>query len=303
MKRLIIACAALVGAAAFATPASADLNVFACEPEWGALATEIGGDHVNVYTATVGGQDPHQVQARPSLIARARTATVAVCTGAELEIGWRPLIVRQSGNVRIAPGQPGAFDATSAVRLLERPANVDRSQGDVHAGGNPHIQTDPRNMIPVSRAMAQRFAQLDPSNAQTYTTRQADFERRWSEALARWQQRAAPLRGVSIAVQHRSWPYLINWLGLREVVALEPRPGVPASAGYLAQVLQRLETQPARFVIRAAYEDPRSGDFISQRAHIPAITLPFTVGGTPGATNLFTLYDDTITRLLAGLGQ
>lgn len=302
MKQILFA-AALGLAAIAATPASANLNVFACEPEWGALATEIGGDHVDVYNATVGGQDPHQVQARPSLISRARTANVAVCTGAELEVGWLPLIVQQSGNRRMAPGQPGLFEATSAVRLLERPATVDRSQGDVHAGGNPHIQTDPRNMIPVSRAMAQRFAQLDPANATTYQTRQADFERRWNAALTRWQQRAAPLRGVSIAVQHHSWPYMLNWLGMTEVVALEPRPGVPASAGYLAQVLQTLNTHPVRFVIRAAYEDSRSGDFITQRAHVPAVTLPFTVGGTPGATDLFTLYDDTITRLLAGLGQ
>lgn len=295
---------AVLGLAAIATtPAHANLNVFACEPEWGALSTELGGDKVNVYTATVGGQDPHQVQARPSLIARARTAQISVCTGAELEVGWLPLIIQQSGNSRIAPGQPGAFDATSAVRLLERPASVDRANGDVHAAGNPHIQTDPRMMIPVSRALAQRFAQLDPTNAATYQQRQADFERRWNEAMARWATRAAPLRGVSIIVQHHSWPYLNAWLGMREVVALEPRPGVPASAGYLAQVLQRLQTQPARFVIRAAYEDPRSGDFISQRAHVPAVTLPFTVGGTPGATNLFTLYDDTITRLLSGLGQ
>lgn len=304
MKRTLIAAALFAAATtALATPAYADLNVFACEPEWGALATEIGGAHVNVYTATVGGQDPHQVQARPSLIARARTANVTVCTGAELEVGWLPLIIQQSGNARIGPNQPGSFSATSAVRLLERPASVDRSQGDIHAAGNPHIQTDPRNMIPVSRAMAQRFAQLDPANAQLYTTRQADFEQRWNTALTRWQQRAAPLRGVAIAVQHHSWPYLINWLGMTEVVALEPQPGIPPSAGYLAQTLQRLRTTPARFVIRAAYEDSRPSEFISQRANIPAVMLPFTVGGTPGATNLFTLYDDTITRLLSGLGQ
>jgi zinc/manganese transport system substrate-binding protein len=243
------------------------------------------------------------VQARPSLIARARTANVSVCTGAELEVGWLPLIIQQSSNSRIAEGQPGAFVATSAVRLVERPSSVDRAQGDIHAGGNPHVQTDPRNMIPISRAMAQRFGELDPTNAQTYTTRQADFERRWNEALARWTQRAAPLRGVRIAVQHHSWPYMQSWLGITEVVALEPQPGVPPSSGYLAQVLQRLQTTPARFVIRAAYEDPRPSEFVSQRAHIPAVMLPFTVGGTPAATNLFTLYDDTITRLLSGLGQ
>lgn len=301
MKRILFAAALF--AAALANPAYADVNVFACEPEWGALASEIGGDHVTVYNATVGGQDPHQVQARPSLIARARAAAISVCTGAELEVAWLPLIVQQSGNRRLAAGQPGSFEATSAVRLLERPASVDRSQGDIHAGGNPHIQTDPRTMIPVSRALARRFAQIDPGNAQLYTTRQADFERRWNVALANWTQRGAPLRGVRIAVQHHSWPYLTTWLGMTEVVALEPQPGVPPSSGYLAQVLQRLQANPVRFVIRAAYEDSRPSDFVSQRAHIPAVLLPFTVGGTPQATNLFTLYDDTLTRLLAGLGQ
>lgn len=302
MKRFFF-CMAMSVAAFIATPAHADLNVFACEPEWGALANEIGGDKVSVYTATVGGQDPHQVQARPSLIARARTANITVCTGAELEVAWLPLIVQQSGNTRIQPGRPGAFEATSQVRLLERPASVDRSQGDIHAGGNPHIQTDPRNMIPVSRALAQRFAQLDPGNAQTYVARQADFERRWNTALAGWTRRAAPLRGVPIAVQHHSWPYLTSWLGMTEVIALEPQPGVPPSSGHLAQVLQRLQTTPARFVIRAAYEDDRPSAFVAQRARIPAIMLPFTVGGSDGARDLFSLYDDTITRLLTGIGQ
>jgi zinc/manganese transport system substrate-binding protein len=303
MKRLFIAAAALFGAAAFATPASANLNVFACEPEWSALSTEVGGDKVQVYTATVGLQDPHQVQARPSLIASARRADVTVCTGAELEVGWLPQIIQQSSNARIVPGQPGAFEATSAVRLLETPASVDRSQGDIHAAGNPHIQTDPRMMIPVSRALAARFAQLDPANAATYRSRQADFERRMTAAIARWTQRAAPLRGVNIAVQHHAWIYLESWLGMHEVVPLEPHPGVPPSSGYLAQVLAHLQTNPARFIIRAAYEDSRPSDFVSQRAHIPAIALPFTVGGDAQAHDLFSLYDDTITKLLSGIGQ
>jgi zinc/manganese transport system substrate-binding protein len=304
MKKLIFAAVATFAATvAFASPASANLNVFACEPEWGALATEIGGDKVQVYTATNGGQDPHQVQARPSLIASARRANVTVCTGAELEVGWLPQIIQQASNAHIAPGTPGSFEATSAVHMMELPASVDRSQGDIHAGGNPHIQTDPRNMIPVSRAMAARFAQLDPANAAVYQSRQANFEQRWNAALARWTQRAAPLRGISIAVQHHAWIYLETWLGMREIIPLEPHPGVPPSSGYLAQVLARLQTTPARFVIRAAYEDNRPADFISQRAHIPAVVLPFTVGGDPQARDLFSLYDDTITKLLAGIGQ
>jgi zinc/manganese transport system substrate-binding protein len=292
--------AALLAALA-ATPAYANLSVFACEPEWGALAKEIGGDKVSIYTATTGAQDPHQIQARPSLIAKARSADITVCTGAELEIGWLPMIVQQADNAKIQPGQPGAFEATRFVRLLEQPTSLDRAQGDIHAAGNPHIQTDPRMMLPVAKALAARFAQLDPADAQAYAAHAADFEKRWNAAIAKWTAEAAPLKGIDIAVQHHAWIYMEIWLGLHEVVPLEPKPGVPPSSGYLAQVLQRLQQQPAKFVIRAAYEDDRPSEFIAEKAGIPAIVLPFTVGGTGEAKDLFALYDDTIHRLLGGL--
>jgi len=299
MRKLMMGAAVL--AALSATPAHANLNVFACEPEWGALSSEIGGDKVSVYTATTGAQDPHQIQARPSLIAKARGADIAVCDGAELEIGWMPMIIQQADNDKLQPGQPGQFDATSYVHLLEQPSRLDRAEGDIHAAGNPHIQTDPRMMLPIAKALAQRFAQLDPGNAQTYATREADFEKRWNAALAKWTAEAAPLKGVPIVVQHHAWIYMENWLGLHEVAPLEPKPGVPPSSGYLAEVLQKLAATPAKFAIRAAYEDDRPSAFISEHANIPAIVLPFTVGGTDQAKDLFSLYDDTINRLLGGL--
>lgn len=299
MRKLMLG-AALLSALA-ATPAYANLSVFACEPEWGALSKEIGGDKVSIYTATTGAQDPHQIQARPSLIAKARSADITVCTGAELEIGWLPMIVQQADNAKIQPGQPGAFDATRFVRLLEQPTSLDRAQGDIHAAGNPHIQTDPRMMLPVAKALAARFAQLDPANASTYAAHATDFEKRWNAAVAKWTAEAAPLKGVPIAVQHHAWIYMEIWLGLHEVVPLEPKPGVPPSSGYLAEVLQKLQQQPAKFVIRAAYEDDRPSEFVAEKAAIPAIALPFTVGGTDEAKDLFGLYDDTIHRLLGGL--
>ncbi|HMI96378.1 MAG TPA: zinc ABC transporter substrate-binding protein [Micropepsaceae bacterium] len=297
MRKSIIA--ALLLASGAASPAYANLNVFACEPEWAALATEIGGDKVSVYSATTGGQDPHQVQARPSLIAKARSADISVCTGAELEIGWLPAIIQQSASQKIRPGAPGAFEASSFVNLLEVPSRLDRAEGDIHAAGNPHIQTNPNNILAVAKPLAARFAELDPANAQTYSARLADFTTRWQAAMAKWQTQAAPLKGVPIAVEHQSWIYLENWLGLKRVIALEPKPGVPPSAGYLAQVVDTLQKTPAKMVIRAAYEDERPSLFISDKAHIPSVTLPYTVGGTDGAKNLFSLYDDTLNRLLA----
>jgi len=300
-KILLAAVGAALLAVGLATPAAAALQVFACEPEWAALSSEIGGDKVSVYAATTGVQDPHQIQARPSLISKARTADLTVCTGAELEIGWLPMIVQQSANKKIAPGGRGVFQPTDYVKLMETPASLDRSQGDIHAGGNPHIQSDPRNMLPVGKALAERFAELDPANAATYRARYAAFATKWNAALARWNAEAAPLRGQPIAVQHRSWVYLENWLGLRRVIALEPKPGVPPSSGYLAQVLEVLKKQPVKMIIRAAYEDGRPSEFVGQRAGVPAVMLPYTIGGSDQAKDLYSLYDDTLNRMLKAL--
>ena len=298
MKNLVLAA---IAAIAIAAPARANLSVFACEPEWGALATEIGGAKVSVYNATTGRQDPHQIQARPSLIAKARAADVAVCTGAELEVGWMPMVVQQSANSKLGDPATGLFEATSFVSLAEQPSRLDRSEGDIHAAGNPHIQTDPRNILSVANALTQRFTALDAANAAFYQGRLADFTARWKAALARWDAIAVTLKGVPIAVQHLSWIYLERWTGMKRVVALEPKPGVPASSGYLAEVLGKLQSSPVKVIIRAAYEDDRSSTFVAGRANVPAIVLPFTVGGTDEAKDLFSLYDDTLGRLKAAV--
>ena len=292
--KLLLSAAAL----AFSPFAAAALNVFACEPEWGALASELGGDAVKVYSATTAFQDPHRIEARPSLIAQMRRADLAVCTGAELEVGWLPLLLRQSGNAAIQPGQPGYFEAARQVMLLEKPAVLDRAQGDIHAAGNPHIQTDPRNIARVAQALGARLAEIDPDHAATYRARLMDFNTRWNAATARWQTQAAPLRGMSIVVQHQAFPYLENWLGLKQVAVLEPKPGVEPSVGHLAEVAARLKTTPARAILRAAYQNPRPAEWLAEHAGIPVVVLPFTVGGSERAKDLFGLFDDSLEQLL-----
>lgn len=285
----------------FSQAAGATLNVLACEPEWGALTRELGGDKVNVYDATTAMQDPHRIEAKPSLIAQARKADLLVCTGVELEIGWLPILLRNSGNASIQPGKPGYFEAAPLVRRLEIPARLDRAEGDIHPGGNPHIQTDPRNIAKVAEGLAKRLAEVDPNNAAFYQQRQADFAQRWQAAIQRWETRAAPLKGAAIVVQHRGFPYLSNWLGLQEVAALESKPGIEPSSGYLATVLDQLQRTPARMVIRAAYQQERPSRWIAEHAKIAAVTLPYTVGGTEQARDLFSLFDDTINRMLEAM--
>jgi zinc/manganese transport system substrate-binding protein len=287
-----------------AWPASAALNVFACTPEWGALAAELGGEKASVYIATTALQDPHRIEARPSLIARARRADLMVCTGAQLELGWLPLVQAQSGNPKIQTGQPGYFEATRMVPLLEKPERLDRALGDVHPDGNPHIHLDPRNVARVAAALGERMASLDPSGASSYAARTKSFLGRWSDATARWEQQAAPLKGLPLVVHHRDLAYLFNWLGLREVGTLEPKPGLPPSTAHLMDLLERLKQTPAKAVVRSAYNDPRPAEWLSERARVPAMVLPYTVGGTEQAKDLFGLYDDTLARLAAvGTGR
>ena len=282
-----------------AFPAHAALRVFACEPEWGALTQELGGSLVEVSVATSALQDPHQIQAKPSLIARARNADLVVCTGAELEIGWLPVLLQQSGNAKVQNGQPGNFAAADFVRKLDVPGQLDRSQGDVHAAGNPHIQTDPRNIAQVASALAARLQKVDPANAAQYAQRLADFSQRWQQALARWSAQAAPLKGTAVVSQHKAFVYLYDWLGLKEVAVLEPKPGVEPSASHLQAVLAALKNTPARMTLYAAYQDPKPSEWLSRNAGVPAVRIAFTVGGTDGAKDLFSLFDDTVARLLA----
>ena len=290
---------AVLALAAAAAPAHATLKVLATTPDWAALVNELGGDKVNVYTATSAFQDVHRVDAKPSLVARARSADLVVATGADLEIGWMPVLLQDSGNVKIQPGAPGYFEAAPLVPLLEVPSAVDRSMGDIHPLGNPHVTLDPRNIAIIAKNLAARLVLVDPGNAAYYTARGEDFQKRWQQATAQWEARAAPLRGMPVVVIHRDQAYLCHWLGIRELASIEPKPGVPPSAGYLAELVTKLAATPPKMILRNAYNDPKAADWLSQRIHAPVVLLPYTVGGTPEAKDLFGLFDDTVNRLLA----
>jgi zinc/manganese transport system substrate-binding protein len=284
-----------------ALPAQAALKILATTADWGALATELGGDKVNVYVATSALQDVHRVEAKPSLVARARTADLVVAAGAELEIGWLPVLIQESGNPRIQPGSQGYFEAAAQLRLLEVPSRLDRSMGDIHPLGNPHAHLDPHNIATVAKALTARLSALDAGNAPYYAQRGSDFDTRWAQAIARWESKAAPLKGVPVVVIHRDQAYLCHWLGMPELASIEPKPGLPPTASYLAGLVTRLSTSPPRMILRNAYNDSKAVDWLSERIHAPVVLLPYSVGGTPEAKDLFGLFDDTLNRLLAGV--
>jgi zinc/manganese transport system substrate-binding protein len=283
-------------------PAQAAIRVLATTPEWAALTRELGGDKVDVYAATSAFQDVHRVDAKPSLVARARNANLVVATGAELEVGWLPILLRESGNAGIQPGNPGYFEAAPHLHLLEIPSAVDRSMGDVHPQGNPHVHLDPHNIATVATALTARLAAVDAGNAPYYQARGSDFQARWQAAIARWEQQAASLKGTPVVVIHRDQVYLCRWLDLREIAAIEPKPGVPPSSSYLAELVTKLSAAPPKLILRNAYNDAKAVDWLSERIHVPVVLLPYSVGGTPAAKDLFGLFDDTINRL-TGVGK
>jgi zinc/manganese transport system substrate-binding protein len=286
---------------ALALPSQAAIRVLATTADWGALAAELGGDHVDVYTATTAMQDVHRVDAKPGLVPRPPTADLVVANGAELEIGWLPVLLQESGNTKIQRGAPGYFEATSALTLLEVPSKLDRAMGDIHPLGNPHVQLDPRNIATVAKALTAKLAAIDPKGADYYAARGAEFGKRWTEAMGRWQAKAAPLKDLPVVIMHRDQAYLCHWLGMKELASIEPKPGVPPSAGYLGELVTKLSASPPRIILLNAYNDPKAAKWLSERVHAPAVVLPFSVGGSPGAKDLFGLFDDTIDKLLGAV--
>jgi len=258
--------------------AASALEIFVCEPEWGSLLEELAGDNAEITVATTAFQDPHRLQARPSLIAAVRRADLVVCTGADLEIGWLPLLLRRSGNAKIQTGNPGYFLAANFVRRLEIPKTIDRAQGDVHPQGNPHIHLNPGNIRRVADALAERLTVLDAGNSNEYQARLEDFQARWQDATERWEDRALQLEGMRLASHHRSFSYLADWLDL-DIVAT------------------RLTPNPPLGVIRTPYENEKPSMWLAERLELPEIKLPYTIGGTDNSVDLFSLYDETIRML------
>ncbi len=257
----------------YAQSSYAQINVFACEPEWAALASSLGGDAVNVTSATTALQNPHHIQARPSLIAKMRRADLLVCTGADLEVGWLPLLLRKSANANVQPGQEGHFMAADHVSLLGKPAVLDRSLGDIHAAGNPHFHLDPSRIAQVAAALTDTLTKVDSANQAHYLSKLESFNEQWQQSMKQWKELGEPLRGKRVVVNHNNWIYLESWLGLIPAATLEPKPGIPATSAHLNRVLEKLQEQPADMLLHASYQSNKPATWLSNKTSLPIVEL------------------------------
>ena len=266
--KTIICCAVFVWLAA-ASSAQAAINVFACTPDWGSLVKELAGERADIYVATTAdaGHPPNPGAAEPDRASAPRRP--GRVHGASLEIGWMPLVRTQSGNEKIQLGTPGYLEVADYVPLIEKPTVVDRSMGDVHPRGNPHIQWGPRQVQLGANEIAKRLAEIDPSGSAEYQRRLADFTARWTAATARWSELGAPLKGVGVIQHHVNYSYLTEFLGMTLVGTLEPKPGVEPTSSHLNSLIQQQSSKPAKLIVRSSYHSPAASEWLAERVKNP----------------------------------
>jgi len=288
----------------FAAPSSAfaKVNIFACEPEWAALSTEIGGDLVEVYTATKAHQDVHYMRAKPSLLAAMRKADLVFCSGASLESGWLPILLQKAGKPDVQQNTVGWLMASDFVRKLDVMEHVDRSMGHIHPEGNPHVHLNPHNILDIVDILTERLFIIDQDNGATYDANALAFKEKWKQAIARWKVEREALKGSNVVVYHKSWSYLTDWLGMNTIASLEPKPGLPPTTAHLESVLQTLKGKSVKAILVAPFENDDAAQWLSARTNIPILRMPYTIGGSDQADTLESLLDESLS-LLGGTSQ
>ena len=278
------------------------VNIFACEPEWEALAKEIGGEKVKTFSATHAKQNPHYIRARPSLINKALKADIIFCSGASLEVGWLPLLL-QKAKGSVQPGTEGYLMASEYVKVLEKTTTADRSMGDVHPEGNPHVHLNPHNISLIAKELTKRLELIDATNQSFYRSRFDNFTLRWEEAIKRWEKNSSNLKGTQVVIHHKTFSYLIDWLGLTEVGSLEVKPGIPPTASHLEGLLQQFKTKSPDVIIRTPFDPGDGSIWLSEKINTPSIIMPYTINGNDNSADLFALFENSINLLKGALND
>ena len=282
-------------ALALAAPAHAKLNVVATLPDFGSVAQEVGGDRIKVTNLARGSEDPHFVDAKPSHIAVLNKADLLIYGGAELEMGWLPPLINNARNGKILPGAPGNLNAAIGVHLLDIPVGpVDRSQGDVHPGGNPHYMLDPLNAKIVATSIAEKLAMLDSANAESYRTNARRFGERIDENLTGWSKKMEPLRGTKVVTYHKSFDHFLERFGLVLTGTIEPKPGIEPSPTHINALIPRMKQEGVKLMLVEQNRPKKTPNYVAQATGAKLVRAPQMVGGDKEADNYFGLIDHLV---------
>jgi zinc/manganese transport system substrate-binding protein len=277
------------------TPALAGLNVVATLPWIGSLAREIGGDQVRVTTLVKPNQDPHLVEAKPSMILAGRKADILMYNGLDLEIGYLPLILESARNPKIVPGKPGNFDCSRFVNIIDKPTMVDRSMGDVHPLGNPHYYFSPANVLRVAQGMTDALAELDRANADYYRQNLKAFSAKFDQKQMKWQ--ALGLQGKKFVAYHKLFEYLAAESGFRIVGYVEPKPGIPPSAAHVESLIESMKNDRPDGILTTSYYGKKESESIGGKTGVKVILLPGDVGAMERTDDWFSFMDMVLAAL------
>lgn len=297
------ALAAAATLAAAGAAGAAKLQVVTTTTDLAAIAAAVAGEHAEVTAITAGDQDPHFVDAKPSFLVKLQRADLFVQVGLELEIGWAPNLLTNARNARIQPGGPGFVDASAGIARLQVPGAADRTMGDIHAYGNPHYWLDPANGHVIAGNIAAGLKRVDAAHAADYEARLAAFGARLDEALARWRLQAAPLAGLPVVAYHNAYPYLEQRFGFRVTAFVEPKPGIPPSGRYIAELVEAMKRDGVKVILTAPFYDQRTARLVAEQTGATIVTLAPSVGGVAGTDDYIALFDTNLRRLLAALGR
>jgi zinc/manganese transport system substrate-binding protein len=301
-KRILLAAATVLGSAIVAAPAVAQLKVVTSTTDIADIARQVGGNKVTVRHIGEGYQDPHFIEPKPSFVLQLRNADVWAFVGLDLEIGWMPPLLDAARNPKIRRGAPGFVDVSRVIPLLDVPSgNVDRSQGDVHALGNPHYWLHPANGLRIARLFERKFSELDAKNAAVYSANARAFEARLSAAERAWQPQLAQIRGKPVVAWHTSWRYFADYTRMNIVGFMEPKPGVPPSPAHLAGLIQTIKRTGAKVLIMEPFYSRKTADFVASKTGIKVLVIPPSVGGVRGVTDYIQLMQHDLQKVAAAV--
>jgi len=296
MKRylsIFLICAAFVASLASARP----LHVVAAYPYIGDIVEKIGGSNVRVFSLARGDYNPHVIIPRPSFIAQIRRADLLIISGAQLEIGWMPPLLRQANNPAVQTGEPGFLDLSRYVSLIDIPSSVSREQGDIHPEGNPHFYLDPENILLIARAIKDKLVQLDSQNASFYEARYREFSELWGKKLAEWSQKMAPLKNTRVVEYHKNYDYFLHRYKLQIAGTVEPLPGIPPTSKHMEHLETLLTAAPARFILQDVYNPDDASRHLAEKLSMRLVVLPHDVGAVKETNSIFSLFDELVRRI------
>jgi zinc/manganese transport system substrate-binding protein len=275
------------------------IKIVTATSDLAALAQEVGGDRIEVESIAKGYQDPHFVEAKPSYLLKLRQADLLIVVGLQLEIGWLPPLITQSGNGHIQIGGSGYLDASQFAEILEKPTGeVTRAMGDVHPYGNPHYWLDPENGRRVAKGIAEKLAELRPSEAAYFNQNFESFNQRLTEAIRKWDAELEPYRGRNVITYHRSWPNFLRHFGLMTMGEIEPRPGIPPTPSHTLGLINMMKRENVKIILVEPYFDPKTPESIARDTGAKVVIMPPSVGGEKEITDYFKLFDYDLALLI-----